>query len=374
MKIVHVITGLNNGGAEGVLYRLVTHDKDNEHIVVSMMDGGKYGPLLKNAGIKVYCLNMESGKALPQAVLKLLRLLRKINPDIVQTWMYHADLIGGLVAKLLRVKKIFWNIRQSNFDSKYTKASTIKVAKINAKLSSFIPNKIICCAEDAVSIHKDIGYDKEKMTVIANGYDLNKFKTDIESCKTIRDELQIGSNPVIGMVGRYDPQKNHKGLIEALKLVKDKGYTFDLILVGKDLNESNQALIKQIKKSNLYDSTYLLDQRSDIADIMNALDIHILSSAYGEGFPNVVAEAMACGTPCIATNVGDSKKIIGSFGVVVLPNQVGELADAVVSLLECMKDDTKWSMLKRDGTNHINKNFSIDEMVLNYKNVWSEKV
>lgn len=374
MKIVHIITGLNNGGAEGVLYRLVTHDKENEHIVISMMDSGKYGSLLQDKGIEVYCLETKSGKSLPQAVLKLYKLLHKKNPDIVQTWMYHADLLGSIVARFAGNKKIFWNIRQSNFDKNYTKSSAMRIAKLNGKLSGFLPTKIICCAEDAVSIHADLGYDKSKITVIANGYDLSTFKTNKKSREVIRNELNIGAVPVIGMVGRYDPQKNHKGLIDALKIVKDKGYTFDLVLVGNDLNKNNKVLSSQIEKSGLYKNTYLLDQRSDISSIMNALDIHILSSAYGEGFPNVVAEAMACGTPCIATDVGDSRKIIDNFGVIVSPSQVDELADAIISLLECMKDNEKWSKLKHGAKNYINRNFSIEEMVSNYKNVWSEKV
>ena len=374
MKIVHIITGLNNGGAEGVLYRLVTHDKENEHIVISMMDSGKYGPLLLSKGISVHFLEMKSGKASLSAVLKLYKYLKDINPDVVQTWMYHADLIGGVVARIAGIRKIYWNLRQSNFDSSHTKSSTIKIAKLNGKLSKFLPTRIICCAEDAVSIHADLGYDKSKITVIANGYDLNTFKTNETSREAIRNEFNIGAVPIIGMVGRYDPQKNHKGLIDALKIVKDKGYAFDLLLVGKDLNKDNKVLSNQIEKSGLQKNTYLLDQRSDIADIMNALDIHILSSAYGEGFPNVVAEAMACGTPCIATNVGDSDKIIDNFGVVVSPSQIEELADAIILLLDCMKDNDKWSKLKNDGKNHINENFSIEEMILNYKNVWSEEV
>ena len=307
MKIVHIITGLNNGGAEGVLYRLVTYDQANEHIVISMMDAGKYGPLLLEKGLDLYCLNMSAGKVSPKSTLKLYKLIKTINPDIVQTWMYHADFIGGLAAKAAGVKKIFWNLRHSNFDSNHTKSSTIKIAKLNAKLSTIIPKRIISCAQGGVKAHADLGYNKKKIVVIGNGYDLSTFKIDDDSRDLIRNELNLGQKPVIGMVGRYDPQKNHKGLIEALKFVKEKGYAFDLVLIGRDLNDKNEILLEQIKKAGLYDETFLLGQRNDIPSIMNALDIHVLSSSYGEGFPNVIAEAMACGTPCIATDVGDSR-------------------------------------------------------------------
>ena len=370
MKIVHIITGLTDGGAEGALYRLVTHDQDNEHIVVSMMDASKYGPMLEDQGIKVYCLNMITGRLSPKPILKLYKILKKIKPDIVQTWMYHADLVGGVTAKLLGNKKIFWNIRQSNFDSNHTKSSTIKTAKINARLSNFIPKKIISCSKNAVRIHEDIGYDFKKIAVIGNGYDLNAFKINDNARDAIRNELNIGKHPVLGMIGRYDPQKNHTGLIEALKMVKENGYIFDLLLVGRDLNEKNNILIRQLKEAELYEQTHLLGQRDDIASIMNALDIHILSSSYGEGFPNVLAEAMACGTPCIATDVGDSKFIIGSYGTIVEPNINEEISLAVMKNLELMKNERKWHDLRLSGRDYIVKNFSIQSMVSNYQNVW----
>ena len=370
MKILHIITGLNNGGAEGVLYRLVTHDQENEHIVISMMDAGKYGPLLQDEGVEVHCLKMKAGKASLQSVVKLYKLLKHINPDVVQTWMYHADLIGGIVAKAAGINKIFWNLRHSNFDSNHTKSSTIKVAQLNAKLSRVIPKKIISCAQGGIKTHTDLGYDEKKIIVIGNGYDLSTFKIDNDSRALIREELDVGLVPIIGMVGRYDPQKNHKGLIEALEIVKEKGYSFDLILVGRDLNSENKILLEQIRKADLYNQTHLLGQRNDIASVMNALDIHILSSSYGEGFPNVIAEAMACGTPCIATDIGDSRVIVGDCGTIVEPNSVEKLSLAIMKKLDLMNDHKQWQYLRQSSQQHIVQNFSVQNMVSKYKEIW----
>lgn len=370
MKVVHIITGLNNGGAEGVLYRLVTHDQENEHIVISMMDAGKYGPLLLNKGFELYCLNISQGKTSLKSTFKLYKLIKKINPDIVQTWMYHADLLGGVVSRLAGVKKVFWNIRHSDFDGNHTKSSTVKIAKLNAKLSRIVPKKIISCAQGGVKAHTDLGYDEEKIVVIGNGYDLSTFKIDDNARDLVRDELNIGKNPIIGMVGRYDPQKNHKGLIEALKIVKEKGYIFDLLLVGRDLNSENRVLLKQIRKADLYQKTYLLDQRSDIPNIMNALDLHVLSSSYGEGFPNVIAEAMACGTPCIATDVGDSKLIVSEYGTIVELDNAEKLSSAIIRSLDLMNDRQKFEKIRLAGSDYIKDNFSIGEMVLKYNRTW----
>lgn len=370
MKIVHIITGLNNGGAEGVLYRLVTHDQENEHVVISMMDAGKYGPMLLDKNIDLYCLNMNAGEISPKPLLKLYKILKKNDPDVVQTWMYHADLIGGLTARAAGITNIFWNLRNSNFDSKHTKSSTIKIAKLNAKLSKIIPKKIISCAQGAVKAHTDLGYDEEKIVVIGNGYDLSTFKIDEDSQNLVRNELGIGGNPIIGMVGRYDPQKNHKGLIEALKIVKEKGYVFDLLLVGRDLNNENRVLLEQIRKADLYQKTHLLDQRNDIPNIMNALDLHVLSSSYGEGFPNVIAEAMACGTPCIATDVGDSAMIIGDSGWIVSENNSKELANAIIKSFQEKDNEQKWAVKKECARKRILDNFDIQIMIEKYNNVW----
>lgn len=372
MKIVHITTGLNNGGAEGVLYRLVTHDQDNEHIVISMMDAGKYGPMLLDKGVKLYCLNMDQGKFSPKAIVKLYKILKKTKPNVVQTWMYHADLIGGIVAKSLGIKKVFWNIRQSNFDENHTKASTIKIAKINARLSSIVPKSIISCAEGAVESHVELGYNKDKIIVIGNGYDLSTFNINSNSRSAIREELNIGKHPVLGMVGRYDPQKNHEGLLEALSLIKKQGYNFDLVLVGRDLNEKNKELLHKIKKLDLYDQVHLLDQRSDIPNIMNALDIHILSSSYGEGFPNVIAEAMACGTPCIATDIGDSALIIGDSGWIVSENNSEELANAIIKGFQEKENEQKWAIKIKSARKRILDNFDIEIMVEKYNNVWKK--
>lgn len=372
MKIVHIITGLNNGGAEGVLYRLVTHDQDNEHIVISMMDAGKYGPMLLDKGVKLYCLNMDQGKFSPKAIVKLYKILKKTKPNVVQTWMYHADLIGGIVAKSLGIKKVFWNIRHSNFDENHTKASTIKIAKINARLSSIVPKSIISCAEGAVESHVELGYNKDKIIVIGNGYDLSTFNINSNSRSAIREELNIGKHPVLGMVGRYDPQKNHEGLLEALSLIKKQGYNFDLVLVGRDLNEKNKELLHKIKKLDLYDQVHLLDQRSDIPNIMNALDIHILSSSYGEGFPNVIAEAMACGTPCIATDIGDSALIIGDSGWIVSENNSEELANAIIKGFQEKENEQKWAIKIKSARKRILDNFDIEIMVEKYNNVWKK--
>lgn len=371
MKIVHVITGLNNGGAEGVLFRLCTHDKKNQHIVISMMDHGKYGPLLLDNDVQVYSLNMPRGKLTFKGIKQLYSLIKIQKPDIVQTWMSHADLVGGLIAKIAGVKKVFWNVRHSDLDSKKSSKKTLAVIRFCSYLSNYIPHKIICCAYKAYDVCLNAGYPKDKMIVISNGYDLSSLGFDLEGAEKIKEELKIYSDLfLIGMVARYDPAKNHLGLIEAFKRVNDLYPDTRLILVGRDVNDENLELSALIKKLNIHNKVYLLDQRTDINSIMSMLDVHVLSSSFGEGFPNVLAEAMAASTPCVTTDVGDAAVIVSNKGWVVPIDDTIGLSDGFIKAYN-LKNSDNWIELKNSCRVHISENFCIKEMVKKYNSTWN---
>src|SRR5690554_3638596 len=371
MQVTHIITGLNNGGAEAVLYRLCTNDTGATHTVISLMDMGKYGSMLEKAGITVHCLNMPQGKVTLSGLRKLYTLLKKGKPDAVQTWMYHADLIGGVIAKLAGVKKVFWNIRHSTLEAGKSKRSTIIIAKLCARLSKRVPTGIVCCADEALAVHTAIGYDKSKMTVIYNGYRLDQFNINTEAGSAVKQELDIAHvSFVLGLVGRFNPQKDHVNLLNALALLKEKHKDFACLLVGAGINPDNTELYEQIKSLGLLEHVHLLDQRSDIPAVMNALDVHVLSSTT-EGFPNVVAEAMACGTPCVTTDVGDAGLIVGDTGWVVPPRNAEALADAIEqALLEKKNKPEDWQQRKQASRARIEENFSVEKMVEKYHRVW----
>ena len=372
MRIIHIITSLDDGGAEGVLYRLCKNDDKHKHVVISMMDEGKYAPMLRNVGIDVYCLNMINNRAYFKSFFKLFKLLRKINPNIIQTWMYHADFFGGITARLSGFKNVFWNIRHTTLLPEDSKKSTIFVAKLCARLSEIIPKRVICCAEEAMRVHIDLGYKKRKMTVIANGYDISLFKPSEDLRFSFRNEFELNSKTIIlGMVGRFHPQKNHLGLLKALSIVKKSYDDFKFLLIGRDLNHDNLILDNEIKKQNLESNILLLNQRSDMPAVMNALDINVLSSSSGEGFPNVLAEAMACGTPCVTTNIGDAALIVDDTGWVSPPNDPIALANAIIEAIqERNRDERLWILKKKNCRDRIVQNFSLDKMIKNYHLVW----
>jgi glycosyltransferase involved in cell wall biosynthesis len=370
--IVHIISGLNGGGAEGVLYRLCLNNSVNEHIIISMQDEGKYGQRLRENGIDVHCLNMNSGSLSLSGLYKLFRILLSNKHAVIQTWMGHANLVGGILAKFTGCKKIFWNIRQSNLLPSKSKKKTILIVKIAGFFSKFVPTKIICCAHSALKIHSEIGYDISKMIVIENGYDLENFKICQHKRQSFRSSLSLAdSDNLIGMVGRYHPQKNHTLLLKSLALTKKLGYKFKLVLVGRGLNKNNEFLCKEIVNNDLENDVILIDELTDITEVMNGIDLHVLSSSFGEGFPNVIAEAMACGTPCITTDVGDAKIIVGDIGWTVIKDNEERLAESIIiALKEKNNNAIKWNNIRISSRNRIVQKFELSNMINRYNNVW----
>src|SRR5690554_3474171 len=258
MKVLHVITGLNDGGAEAVLYRLVTKSSEHSHTVVSLMDMGKYGPLLEDLGVRVVCLGMNPGKPSIRRFWKLMRLIRAEVPDAVQTWMYHSDLFGGLAAKMAGVKKIFWGIRHSTLEKGKAKRTTIAIAKVLALLSHFVPERMVCCAKKSLEVHRDIGYSSSKLIVIPNGYDVSKFMVDESAGSQLRASFGVGRETfLLGKVGRYDPFKDHENLLTALYELQLSGVDFRCLLAGRGLTSENSELIARINELGLTDRVIL---------------------------------------------------------------------------------------------------------------------
>lgn len=370
MKVIHVITGLNDGGAEGALFRLIgSSHQDIDYKVISLMDEGKYGAPLKALGVDVISLNMPRGNVKLLALWRLFRILKTERPDVVQTWMYHADFFGGILAKLSGCKAIYWGVRHADLSLGANSKSTLLLAKLCTFLSTWVPNKIITCAEESVIVHKKFGY-KGCFKVIPNGYDTEKFRPNKAAAKKIRDELGLAEpDRLIGFVARWDVIKDHKNLLQAMSKVKKNFPNTSCILIGSDCDESNVELTNLLSLLGLNDDVILLGRRNDIPDVMNALDIHVLSSS-GEAFPNVVAEAMASGTPCVVTDVGDAALIVGDTGWITPPKNSCLLTDAIELALCEIQSVQNWEVRKQACANRINEQFSLLKMVSAYKNTW----
>ena len=371
MKILHIINCLNEGGAEAVLYRLCKHDSDNIHVCVSLKDGGKYGPLLQNAGVKVISLGISNNILSLTFVIKLFKLMLQIKPDVVQTWMYHSNLFGGIIAKLAGIKNIIWGIHHTNLNKDDTKLSTRFIAKLNSLFSWYIPKKIVYCAQKAKEVQESFGFNKKKGIVIRNGFNLREFNFDPLQRENFRNEFGIEDSIfLIGHVGRFSPYKDYQNLINSFSLLNKLSKNTIFVLVGSGLDDSNESLMEMIKYHSLSEKILLLGRNEDIPKVMNGFDIFVLSSST-EAFPNVLNEAMACSIPCVSTDVGDASIIIGNTGWVVPPKNPTSLAKAMLEAISEKESNIKaWSKRKENCRNHIVDNFNIDKMILSYKSVW----
>jgi len=370
--IVHIITGLGDGGAEGVLYRLCKHDMECCHVVISLMQGGQYAAPLRELGVPVHELGLKRGRIGPGAVLRLRGLLKQYKPDVVQTWLYHADLLGGTVARLMGVPHVSWGIRHGELAPGKTKRMTIAIAHLCARLSRRVPHAIVSCSFAARDIHVRLGYDAAKFRVIPNGYEIDKLVPDLEARKAFRSELAIAEDvPLLGMVSRFHPQKDHPNLFQALALLAREGRKFQVALVGTGMTVDNEALMALAGRLGVLDRIHMLGRRNDVVRVMNGLDLHVLSSA-SEGFPNVAAEAMFCGTPCVVTRTGDSALVAGPTGWVAEPGDPVALASAIAKGLDAIGDAPAWQQRKAAARRYVLGRFSIGTMVAAYHRCWDE--
>jgi len=374
IKVVHIITDLNQGGAEAILYRLCasSHQINFKHVVVSLKTRGVYADQFEDLGIKVYNLGICWSKPNLYVFWDLYKLLKMLKPNVVQTWMYHSDLIGGLISKLSGIKKIVWNIR-GPLNKNNTSLSTNLVAKLCGILSWVIPSVILTCSEHAKKKHVVFGYNSKKIVVIPNGYtisiaDVNELGMQMNS-KVQSRPFDI---PLIGMVARYDPYKDHNTLLEALAVLKRQGITFHCLLVGDGLTWDNNLIVSSIIQKGLKDFVTLEGPHKNVSQIFRKLNLHVLSSL-DEAFPNVIAESMSCGTPCVTTDAGDAALIIGNTGWVVPVGDPIALANAINLAFSEMKE-RKWLLRQKNCINRIRENFSLDVMTKKYEDIWSMKI
>lgn len=368
MRIVHIISGLGTGGAEMMLYRLVNELCAHQHIVISLTANGPLSRKLAAIGCTVYALDLRGYLGFV-SLFKLWVLLRKIRPDVVQTWMYHADLIGAIVGRLSGINRIVWNIRNTKIpQGKYS--FTYVIIKMCKFLSSIIPKKIVCCANSAMEEHVKIGYSRSKLVVIPNGYQVSEIKLNNEDeVAKFRGLLKIPKKTkVIGIVGRYDVLKGYDVFVRAAGLLtKDHSENLVFMAVGRNVDESNAELQDVLRKYAPDAKFILLGEREDVSKLMQAMDVFCLASR-AEGFPNVVAEAMLARVPCVVTDVGDARYIVGSTGIVVNPEDPSALADALDSMLSL--DESARKELGIAARRRVEQDFGIASIAAQYESLY----
>lgn len=366
MKVVHVITGLDTGGAEMMLFRLLSAQSRTEAEVISLTYVGAVGEKIRALGVPVRALRMKRRLPNPLIVFRLAKWLKASQPDVVQTWMYHGNLIGGLAAKMAGVP-VVWGVHHTKLDSTTDKRTTVWTAKLGAFLSNRIPKSIVYCSESSREAHESLGYDRRKSVVIRNGFDAGQFRPDTEARARLRKELGLSDGTLlVGTVGRFHADKDYRTFVEASERLARTVPGVRFLLCGSGLSRDNGELMGWLKDAGLEDATILLGRRDDIPSVMNALDVFTLSSKT-EASPLVVGEAMASGLPCAVTDVGDLRDIVGKTGRIVPPGDPEALAKAWHELIQIAKEARR--ALGGEARVRIEKNYALADTVAQYRNL-----
>lgn len=371
MKVLHLITGMNAGGAEGMLLKLSREwkGKGHEMEVISMTSGGVMADAFRREGIPLIELNMHPGEIGIHGLIKLMAHVERSQAKILQTWMYHADAMGA-AAKILGMRlPLIWNLRHGDPNDGNLKLSTKVVARVCATISRAIPDRVFCCSRDGADRHSRIGYWNEKIRVLPNGFDLIRYSRDEKARSQIRASLGIRDDATLfGQIARFHPVKAHRLMLEAFALLPGQVH---LLLCGEGTSEDNGVLMGEISRLGIGARCHVVGKRSDVPAVVASLDV-LVSPSFSEGFPNVVGEAMACEVPCIVTDVGDSVLAMGGNGWVVVPGDVKALAKAMEEAVSLGRSGR--SEIGARGRVYIRENFSIERVAERYIEGYSELI
>lgn len=358
---MHVIVGLNIGGAELMLGRLIEIHRRRqggiEHHVISLTTVGVLGAQMRGAGISVTALGMKSALQAPLALLRLIRLVRHWRPDVVQTWMYHADLLGGVGARLAGCRHVIWGIRTTDIAKGGSRATAV-VRWLCARLSCRVPHTIVCAAGAARRLHAALGYCADRMVVIPNGFDLTRLQAAAPDVAALRRTCGLeGDVLVVGTLGRFNAVKDQQNFVRAAGVLARQYSGLRFLMVGRGCDAANPVLAAWIAATGFPERFILLGERADVPVCLAAMDVFALTSRT-EGFPNVLAEAMAMGRPCVSTDVGDAAVVLGDCGEVVPPEDAQALAAGLQRLLALRAE--RRAAFGMAGRKRIEQEFSME--------------
>jgi glycosyltransferase involved in cell wall biosynthesis len=369
IKVLHIISGLNSGGAERNLFNLVrsSQGKYFNNCIVSLRDEGIYGSLIKKLGIKVICLKMGTITPFISGIIKLIKIFIEWQPDLVHGWMYHGNLIATMIRVTNRKIPIVWSVHNALYDINIEKPLTKFVIWLN-KITSIFINSVIYVGETSKKQHEVYGFNIRIGQVISNGFDFEEWKPDPEARIEVRNQLGIPKNAlVLGHFARYDPVKDHQTYLSAIIDVASEIFNVHFLLAGKGIEYGNNILVplfSQLPNKRLH----VLGEREDIQRLMSAIDVFCLSS-WSESLPNTLIEAMACRVPCVSTNVGESANIVGDTGKIIPIRDPHSLAKAIIKLLIMPADDR--AALGFAARERVNNFYNLDVMVKKYESLYA---
>ena len=372
MKILHLITSLSHGGAQKTLLQLSFFDTDNDHVIISLLPSFSFSHWTIPNHVQIHLLDIKSNPI--HTISQILKFIRLDQPDVIQSWLYHADFLTILLKPFVS-PPIFWNIRHTNFSFTTDKFSTIFLLPILSFFSWLVPHKIISCSYAGIFVHQKLLYSPKKFTYLPNAVDTSLFYPSVSFSFSERVSSLSQSGLVLGFAGRYHPQKDFSTLFRTLNILKTVyQLDFHIILAGSGLTHHNQSLYKLIRNYSLSENVSLLGPLNydDIRSFMSFIDIFVLSSSHGEGFPNVLLESLACATPCVTTKSGDSHLVISDSCCAVDVSSPYQLALAILDMSRHLLSlsNTEYSEFSFDLINHVNSAYSLSSMCSSYRSSW----
>ncbi|MPZ17084.1 MAG: glycosyltransferase [Luteitalea sp.] len=372
MRVVHLITGLQIGGAERALCRIVPRlaPRVDSH-VISMLGHGPLADELTRAGVPVVCLDMRPGRPTASALWRCTRELRRLRPDLLQTWMYHADLLGLVSGIAARVPRIVWNIRASDMDlTPYGHVSSL--TRRLCTWTSAIPAAVVVNSRAGRQAHRKLGYRAREWVLIPNGVDPEEFRPRATDRAAIRKELGCAETTVvIGLVARFDPVKGHDTFLRAAAQLTETGDDVHFVLIGEGATRDNPSFAALLAREAPGVRLTCFGSRNDVSRLLTGVDIATCSSV-SEGFPNVVVENMASGVPCVVADVGDAAAIVGSTGLVVPAAAPDRLADAWRRLIALGPADRQ--ALGQAARARVLEQFTLEKIVGQYEMLYTRLV
>ncbi len=340
---------------------------ENNLIVISLQKKSMLGKRIEKLGIRVLDLNLSYKGINFIKLINLFFILKKFKPDIFHCWMYHANLLGFFYGIFFRKTKIIWNIRQTLYSLQNEKKLTRLVILISKIFSNFVDN-IIYNSRKSLKQHSVYGFKNKNSSFIPNGFNIEKFdiKKKNKINKKIRKKLDIPeSSNVIGIVARNHPMKGYEIFFKSLEAILENNKDIHVLAVGRNVHYKNFKHIILKKNKSFYHFT---GQKNNINDLMCCMDIFVSSSIWGEGFSNVLSEAMLMEVPCVATNIGESKNIIGKNGIIIKANSATLLEQGIQKILAL--NNKKRKEIGRSARKRVISKFDIEKINKLYSNIY----
>jgi glycosyltransferase involved in cell wall biosynthesis len=369
-RLLFVTAGLGRGGAEWFLVRLVRRLASRGHdcAVASLGSQGPLASELAASGIPV----VELGRGVVSPSWRLVRFAGSFRPDVVQGWMYRANLAACLAARApLSRAGLLWSVRQGLNDLEVSPRLTRATIAWNARWSR-LPFAVIYNAASAARQHEAAGFQADRTRVVPNGIEVSPRHPSLDARLRIRATLGIPDGAfLVGCFARWHPVKNHRGFVDAAASFARRRDNARFVLAGAGIDAANGTLASWLEQAGIAKVCVLLGERSDIPELLAAIDVATLASL-GEALPNSLLEAMAAGVPCAAPDVGDIAELIGTTGEVVPPDDADALA-AGWERLAAMREEERRELGDRARARVVDR-FSLDRAAAAFEALYAEAV